>query len=295
AESTADVSCWKLVQKWLHDCVNTHTLCRKTLPTSDSMANLTRLIDLQEPSAPRLVETTELASKDLVSYATLSHRWQAENMPKLTRSNLDGLKQSIQVRIFPHAFSDALDVCRRLKVRYIWINALCTIQDDLADWETESALMGQVYHNAFCSIGASAAANHPVGLFIHRDSRQVQLCPLRIRRKEFDRIYGGRVESRPGKSRSTLLRRGWALQERMLSKRSIYFDVRLRWECFELSTCEMFPTGAPIVNTFTPRGDEGSPFRTVNLLFDDHRYRGTDIVYRFRTVDTVHSSSPKEL
>ncbi|KAI4937802.1 hypothetical protein J4E85_000238 [Alternaria conjuncta] len=70
-----------------------------------------------------------------------------------------------------------------------------------------------------------------------------------------------------------LLRRGWVLQERLLSPRSIYYGEKLHWECSELHACETFPHGGPITGTFNPWGKEGFPFRAANLLYDDMRYK----------------------
>ncbi len=42
------------------------------------------------------------------------------------------------------AFKDAIVLTRELGLKYIWIDSLCIIQDDLLDWENESCKMGNV-------------------------------------------------------------------------------------------------------------------------------------------------------
>jgi hypothetical protein len=38
---------------------------------------------------------------------------------------------------------------------YLWIDALCIVQDDSADWKREAAMMGRVYEDAFLTIAAT--------------------------------------------------------------------------------------------------------------------------------------------
>ncbi|KAH7370060.1 hypothetical protein BKA65DRAFT_386907, partial [Rhexocercosporidium sp. MPI-PUGE-AT-0058] len=43
----------------------------------------------------------------------------------------------------PATFRDAVVITRLLGVKYLWIDSLCIIQDQLSDWEHESAKMHQ--------------------------------------------------------------------------------------------------------------------------------------------------------
>jgi len=45
----------------------------------------------------------------------------------------------------------------RLGVKYIWIDALCILQDDKLDWEHEASMMASVYANAFVTVAAVQA------------------------------------------------------------------------------------------------------------------------------------------
>jgi hypothetical protein len=45
-------------------------------------------------------------------------------------------------------FQDAISVTRALGIRYLWIDALCILQDSVKDWEQESANMAAVYTNS---------------------------------------------------------------------------------------------------------------------------------------------------
>lgn len=97
-----------------------------------------------------LVETSDMRQK----YAAFSHCWGSSNetaetttiIPKTTTQNLEihksiGLSELSLTRIF----RDALDVTRKLGVEYIWIDSLCIVQNDSADWTRECPKMGNIY------------------------------------------------------------------------------------------------------------------------------------------------------
>ncbi|ORY07253.1 heterokaryon incompatibility, partial [Clohesyomyces aquaticus] len=123
----------------------------------------------------------------------------------------------------PLAFQDSLVPAKHLEVQYIWIDALCILQDDAWDWEKESSLMGQVYCNALCNFGACAAAKESVGLFVDRDPRLFSEISLTICRKDHEAEYFGYTDRvHDDLLDSNLSDRGWILQERLLGPRSIY-------------------------------------------------------------------------
>jgi hypothetical protein len=44
---------------------------------------------------------------------------------KLTSANLGTLKHGIELSILPKTFRDAVWICSRLQITYLWIDALC--------------------------------------------------------------------------------------------------------------------------------------------------------------------------
>jgi hypothetical protein len=67
----------------------------------------------------------------------------------------------------PVAFKDLITLSRELGIRYLWIDALCIIQDDETDWRKEAALMKDVYANAYLTVAASSIESPHEG-FLHR-------------------------------------------------------------------------------------------------------------------------------
>jgi hypothetical protein len=65
--------------------------------------------------------------------------------------------------LLPAVFSDAIQVCRRLAIPYLWIDALCIIQDDDNDWEIEATKMATIYGLSAVTLSATMASNASSG------------------------------------------------------------------------------------------------------------------------------------
>lgn len=65
------------------------------------------------------------------------------------------------------------------------------------------------------------------------------------------------------------MQRGWVLQERLLSRRSVYFGEPLYWECSSRLACELFLDHVPQDHPFVEPG-VGSPFRISTILHGQH-------------------------
>ncbi|KAF2108483.1 hypothetical protein BDV96DRAFT_260210 [Lophiotrema nucula] len=70
-------------------------------------------------------------------FAALSHRWGTHQHLTLKRSTMRRLKRSFPVSELPQTFQDAVYVTRRLGFSYLWIDALCIMQDSEDDWLQE--------------------------------------------------------------------------------------------------------------------------------------------------------------
>ncbi|KAF2108726.1 heterokaryon incompatibility protein-domain-containing protein [Lophiotrema nucula] len=272
AKNTAHLSCFDLIDTWLRNCFQNHPLCRQSFSPQQGQFVPTRLIDVTNTGFPRLIVTNGqgIVSEKIDKYVTVSHRWSTEETLKLLRENLTQLECGIDICTLPQVFRDAFTVATRLGVRFVWIDALCIVQDDYRDWEREASVMGEVYRHAFCNIGAVAASEGSAGLFVERDTRLVSSPCIQIERQD---LSGAKktflpIISQHGSSftQLILLRRGWVLQERLLSPRSIYFGQDLGWECSELQASETYPEGQGHSFSSTPWGDGATPFRLANLF-----------------------------
>jgi hypothetical protein len=164
------------------------------------------------------------------------------------RSNKSTLLAGIPVWHLPKTFQDAIKICEKIGVRYIWIDSLCIIQDDAEDWRNESGQMAEVYSNSLCNIGATGSADSRGGCFYDRDAAAYEPCKFEIRignkSHSFyvaEALVLGRILSE-----QPLLERAWCLQERLLSPRMVDFTRdQMLWTCQELCACETYPRGIP--------------------------------------------------
>ncbi|KAJ5088548.1 hypothetical protein N7456_012164 [Penicillium angulare] len=160
-------------------------------PTENQSSYLpTRLIEVgSDTQSPRLVASQEEVSNSSSrskgkppGFIALSYCWgpeqQASAQLKTTSENLHEHLQNIPLEKLPATISDAILVCRALDIQYIWVDALCIIQDDEHDWEKEAANMGKVYSNALVTIAVTTGDSCQSG-FVKRRSVPCINIPFR--------------------------------------------------------------------------------------------------------------------
>lgn len=224
-----------VLKQWLEDCDDKHPKCRpdnaKKLPT--------RLIDVGENDAPtiRLYETKP---GDSAKYIALSHPWgDPKKHPHFCtfRSNIEQYKQSINFKELPDTFKDAVTTARALGFRYLWIDSLCIIQGPDGDFIEEAKRMEDVFSSAYCVLAASRATHQSDGFLKSREQREY----LTFRRGTEEPFYVSQVidDFNHDVLEGGLNKRGWVLQERALSHRTIYFtEKQTYWECGGGVRCE---------------------------------------------------------
>ena len=65
--------------------------------------------------------------------------------PKTTTANIEERRNGMLVKSLPKTFQDFITITRKLNVPYVWIDALCIIQDDEEDWKREVGQMARIY------------------------------------------------------------------------------------------------------------------------------------------------------
>jgi hypothetical protein len=229
--------------QWLEDC-KAHEECKGSgyLPT--------RLIDASRFPAGNLRLCNGKNLPNDTKYLTLSHCWGGNLSLRLLKSNLSAMERAISFKKLPKTFQDAVKVVQNLGANYIWIDALCIIQDSAEDWRQESATMGMVYANSYCNLSATASRDGSGGMLGPQERNTTGLVQLLIRRppdwKEVQycaynpQMFNMEVNEAP------LNHRAWVLQERLLSPRNLQFgDRQLFWECRNMTACESSPNGLP--------------------------------------------------
>jgi hypothetical protein len=140
-----------------------------------------------------------------------------------------------------------------LGIRYLWIDSLCILQSgkgSVEGWLLHSSAMRMVYSNCIMNISASRAKDANEGLFAYRNPRLIQPCRLAWHGfTEGFRVYTivNTDHRNLRQYKMPLAKRGWVLQERLLSPRSLSFAAKqVFWDCCELrDASETYSLGAP--------------------------------------------------
>ncbi|ORY03326.1 heterokaryon incompatibility protein-domain-containing protein [Clohesyomyces aquaticus] len=93
-----------------------------------------------------------------VRYVCLSYCWGLTGCALKTASqNLDAHKNGIPFSHLSRTFQDAVVFTQWLGIRYLWIDALCIIQDSKRDRELESSRMASIYEHSYLTLSAAKA------------------------------------------------------------------------------------------------------------------------------------------
>ncbi|CZR65535.1 uncharacterized protein PAC_15435 [Phialocephala subalpina] len=174
-------------------------------------------------------------------YVALSYCWGQDEGPdelKLTKETYQALQESIPVERLPKTIRDAMTISKTLGFRFLWVDRLCIIQNDNADWEAEARLMGSIYEFADFTIAAIGAHSPEEGCFLERELEPAAVLPTKVGNIYVSQIptYLDRNREVPQLSselqQSRWAFRGWTFQERICSRRIIYYgEDQVIWEC----------------------------------------------------------------
>jgi hypothetical protein len=256
--STGSKETLQVVASWLKQCETSHALCRSKRFTAEGSEKWkpTRLIDLSASHVQK--STICLRERQHVppgcQYAAVSYCWgMSPSFLTLTRSTRRHLLEGIEISDLPRTWEETIQILRELSIQYLWIDALCIMQDDEEDWKRESASMSQIFGAAMLTISATASFNADEGLFRERPNALVKgvTLPLQSTTGSSWRLsYAGSDPGLPRFNSYPIAKRGWTLQEWLLSSRMLHFtDNIVSWECLEGSASEYDTT----IQSYSPQ------------------------------------------
>lgn len=168
------------------------------------------------------------------TYLALSYCWGGPQPLRLLLENIEILTAGVDFEALPRSIQDAVFVTRELGFRYLWVDALCIIQDCVADKKREITRMSSIYKNAAVTIAASSSKSATEGFL----SKEVEpYCPefefqVPMSGNRVGTVYMSAESYEPEHHLDT---RGWTFQEFMLSSRILFFsDYELLWQCKEV-------------------------------------------------------------
>jgi len=226
-----------------------------------------RLLHLEGGQDIRLVE---MSGPPETYYAALSYcwgsNWALHDTYKTTENNLKNKLECIPFELLPKTIRHAVVITRQLGIKYLWVDALCIIQDSKADWGKEAAKMGTIYSKAIVTIAAETGSSCDSGMlaeenkepepeemeegegegegktetFFEDTSTTETVVSGNSAGDDDDEIFWIQADSlyltegeiEQDLNDAPLQTRGWTFQERMLSARIIHFCAySIFWEC----------------------------------------------------------------
>ncbi|KAH7922711.1 HET-domain-containing protein [Leucogyrophana mollusca] len=212
----------KIALECMDRCINTHPQCPKPCLTPLP----TRVIDCSNPRSPKIV----FSYGSHGHYVALSYVWGGPQFCATT-TNIHTLVQvGIDLGVLPWTITDAINTTHSLGIRYLWVDALCILQDSDSDKDIEISRMRAVYRDAYVTVIAASASKAADG---YLQDRSVQahtnlpfLCPDG-QLGTFSLVHDGYSDAA-----EPVDKRAWCLQERLLSPRClIYTSATLQYEC----------------------------------------------------------------
>lgn len=220
------------VASWIDDCHEKHMACVAAAPTSLP----TRVLAVEQGLGADNVRIHETHGEKGL-YAALSYCWGGPQPVMLMNDAYESMVAGIELSKLPRTLQDAVRVTRELGLSYLWIDALCIIQDSHEDKQHELKVMAAIYKDAYITLVASSASTCREGFLQNR-------TPRKSNYPRFELPYRAWADE---KTMGTVLveeafhhdpfhepinRRGWCLQERLLSPRVLMFGTHeLLWQC----------------------------------------------------------------
>lgn len=250
---------WALARAWIEDCCSSHSEC--SIEKSTSEIPHFRLIDVQER---RLVKASIFDS-----FVALSYVWGTDRNPSWIQTTLSTINElesegALDASRLPQTVEDAIRACDKLEERYLWVDQLCIVQDDLDNKEHHIGRMGSVYTLAKLVMIDCTGNSMNDGLAGMNRERYIPPDTMVI---DGMRFYFAADDRRKILQGSTWDSRGWTFQEAVLARRKLYFTkTQMCFECKHHNRHENRLTDTYIMANHTKHG--ALAFSSLNVHKD---------------------------
>ncbi|TQV99401.1 hypothetical protein V2A60_004880 [Cordyceps javanica] len=221
-----------LVRRWIERCDKHH----------ESTCSV-KYKDFKLPTAKlNLIDVEDLCivtPNEPVRYAALSYVWGDGVLPTAKQANITFLRipgaflKGGYLEL-PATIHDALRLCASIGIRYLWVDSMCIVQDDVESKMEQIKAMSSVYANAYLTLVAltSEGANSGIprisqGRLATKSSPFINLpCQTLIKASQGANGLPPMIHAR-----TTWTKRAWTLQETVLSKRLLCLGFVASWAC----------------------------------------------------------------
>jgi len=210
------------LRKWMDHCDTKHRSCaHKALDPLFPDDMKIYLIDI--PNLCLIQATTA------ETYVALSYVWGGVPQFRTIKSNLSDLLNQYSLRKIQNSIAnvirDAAAVVAEMQIQYLWVDSLCIIQDDATFKHSQISAMAVIYNRATATIIAASGKDANANLSMTGSNKEIWDLSREGTR-------GPELAILNKINKSCYNRRGWTYQERLLSRRRIYFyEGKVYFEC----------------------------------------------------------------
>jgi hypothetical protein len=152
---------FKLARGWLSTCESDHVDDCGLVSRESSFPPTAYIIDVTEGCLVKMQQDCR--------YVALSYVWGDDPFFHSTTSEFTALQRKGALwerhTILPKTIKDAILVVERMGERFLWIDSLCIIQDDVVHKKEMIPAMGSIYMNSLFTIVAMTGCRADAGLF----------------------------------------------------------------------------------------------------------------------------------
>ena len=157
---------------------------------------------------------------------------------KLTMDTMNTLREGISLNKFDPTIRDAILVTRALEITYIWIDALCIVQDDNVEWNEQASRMIEIYGGSTVTLIVASAPSVMDGFL---DKRKLQYFPIVRSTAETGNtqpaanvFFSPEWDESEDEPNGPWSNRGWTMQEGILPSRMLHYtSSQMVWKCGE--------------------------------------------------------------
>ncbi|KAF2135479.1 uncharacterized protein K452DRAFT_239292 [Aplosporella prunicola CBS 121167] len=263
---------WTTFSQWINECTSHGAQC--SVSALDPQPTGFRLIDVDNFCVVRPPPLSE--------YAALSYVWGNTTFFRATLENINTLerKDSLLSVDLPATIKDAMVACRRLGKNYLWVDALCIVQDDMEMLNAQINQMNLIYSHPSFTIVACEGSDAKYGLPGLSRKRMPEL-----------KLPWGNIEliEQPQTLYNSLTwsiwnSRAWTYQEAIFSKRLLFFrNTSAAFECTSSKALnEAGKAGDGTGHVFGRQRDLGFDFfRAVNGYSSRDISNDEDVLHAF--------------
>jgi hypothetical protein len=241
-----------LARRWVRECIQTHSDCASIssaeTPMDTPLQRLHGTTKFIDTRLRRLVQLDEIFTPAPLEYLALSYVWGKEYQLITTSSTLEAFKRRLPIdpdspKRLPRTIEDAISVAQSLGYRFLWVDALCIIQDSPQDLDLQLAQMDLVYSLANATIVARGSMSSDSGLPGVSSPRSPRFGVhnevtvngwLSIGHWDILSSIHEECEEKHGSyaDKKFYIWRGWTFQEQILSTRCLEFSAqRMIFRC----------------------------------------------------------------